>query len=167
MSLRSPHPIWVTAASSPTKVVMASIQSLLISGRYRTESLCSHWSNNSTGICKLSETCLIAEDITHFLQHCSALNKTRENLMNFTKSYSTNNPLVTAITELYCTPESRLFPQFLIDCSVLPEVISAVQISGKVILTHLYNITRIWCYSLHRDRLKILNVGHNSSSIVF
>ena len=165
MSLSSPHPIWVTAASSPTKVVMASIQSLLISGRYRTQSLCSHWSENNSGICKLSETCQIEEDITHFIQHCSALNNTREKLLNFTQSYLKSYPLVTAIVELYCTPESRLFPQFIIDCSVLPEVITAVQINGKDILTHLYNITRIWCYSLHRDRLKILGRWKNFAKV--
>ena len=156
MSLTKTHPIWTTAGSSPSKVVMATVQSILASGRFRTEALCSHWSNNSSGFCKLSETCQTDEDVTHFLKHCCALQSTRKKLLIFTKSYCLTNPQVDAIVAKYCNPDSRLYCQFLIDCSVLPEVSSAVQQQGTDILTHLYNITRIWCYSLHRDRLKLL-----------
>ena len=165
MSLTSPHPIWATARSSPTKIVMASIQSHLISGRYKTESLCGRWSQNPLGLCKLTETCQTSETITHFLQTCFALDKTREKLMNFTQSYVRSHPQVTAIIEQYCNPKSRLFTQFIIDCSTLPEVITTVQLHGKDILTHLYNITRVWCYSLHRDRLKILGRWRNFTKV--
>jgi hypothetical protein len=160
MSLSSPHPLWTTTSSSPTKVAMATVQARLLSGRYRTEALCSNWSNTD-GFCKLSPSCNEEETVTHILQTCTALSKTRENLMTFTRSYCDGHPLVASLTRQFCKTECRLFVQFLLDCSVLPEVICAVQNHGSIIHEHLYNITRIWCYALHRDRLKTLGRWNN------
>ena len=162
MSLLSPHPIWVTAGSSPTKVAMATQQARLLSGRYRTEALASHWTHSS-GTCSLSLSCATVEDIDHFLKHCIALRTTRENLFSFTETYCKSHPVITNIIQTYCKPgtECRLFVQFILDCSVLPEVIAAVQTFGNEVLNHLFNITRIWCYSLHRERLKLLGRWRN------
>ena len=162
MSLTSPHSIWTTAAASLTKVVMATQQARLLSGRYRTAALTSHWSDTS-GVCKLSPSCCSTEDTSHILKYCSALQTTRENLFSFTDSYSASHPIIASIIQKYCKrgTECRLFCQFILDCSVLPEVIISVQTNGQVILHHLFNITRIWCYALHRERLKILNKWRN------
>ena len=72
MSLLSPHPIWTTAGSSPTKVAMATQQARLLSGRYRLEALSSHWTNGS-GTCRLSPSCASDEDIDHFLTSANVL----------------------------------------------------------------------------------------------
>ena len=161
MSLTCSHPLWRTAAASPTKVVMATQQARFLSGRYRTEALCSHWSQNTQGLCKLSPDCQTAEDTRHILQTCSALAATRDKMATFTSSYINSHPVVASIVRQYCYPDCRLFCQFLLDCSVLPEVIAAVQQHGDEILQHLFNITRIWVYALHRDRLKILGRWRN------
>jgi hypothetical protein len=68
---------------------------------------------------------------------------------------------VASLVQKFCKTECRLFCQFLLDCSVLPEVIAAVQKQGEDILSHLFAITRIWVYTLHRDRLKILGRWRN------
>ena len=163
MSLTSPHPLWRTASSSPTKVAMATIQARFLSGRYRTEKLCSHWSTNSSGVCKMSSFCQTSEDIPHILQHCCALKDTRDKLLAFTNNYCNSHPIISGIIQTYCKIDCRLFCQFLLDCSVLPDVISVVQSHGQEVLEHLFNITRIWTYSLHRDRLKLLGRWRNFS----
>ena len=56
---------------------------------------------------------------------------------------------------LYAT-DTKVVMQFIIDCSVLPLVISAHQTHGQAIHNHLYKITRTWCRSLDRDRLRAL-----------
>ena len=124
------------------------------------ESLTSHWTNSS-GHCRLSPLCNISEDIIHFLKTCSALDQTRRKL--YTEAYCASHPVITSIIQTYCThaTESRRFCQFILDCSVLPEVIVAVQNYGPIIHTHLFNISRIWCYTLHRERLKLLNRWRN------
>ena len=39
----------------------------------------------------------------------------------------------------------------------LPDVIVSKQKEGQVIFHQLFGLTRIWCFSLHGDRLKLLN----------
>ena len=52
----------------------------------------------------------------------------------------------------------KIFMQFILDCSVLPEVISAEQKYGKVILNLLFKATRTYCYSMYRERMKRLDM---------
>ena len=61
MSLVKPHPIWTTVGSNPFEVTKAIQQARFLSGRYRSESLASHWSNNANGFC-LAPTCNNAVD---------------------------------------------------------------------------------------------------------
>jgi hypothetical protein len=160
MSLSSPHTLWTSAGSSPTKVAMATVQAKLLSGRYRTQALCSHWQNDGRK-CKLSPDCNSDEDITHILKFCISLEQTREKLLNFTHSYCNDHQIISSIALKLCNIDNTEFCQFLLDCSVIPEVIKLFQQHGEIIHTHLFNITRIWCYSLHRDRLKILGRWRN------
>ena len=46
--------------------------------------------------------------------------------------------------------------QMMLDCSTVPSVISAKQIEGPSLLEQLYRISRGWCFSLHKTRLKLL-----------
>ena len=157
MSLTQAHPIWTTAGSSPSKVTMATIQARMLSGRYRTESLCSHWKTKKTGVCLLSPDCSSSvEDIHHILSTCSALTATREKLMSYAIQYSSELPVISQLILKFCTPSSNDFCQFLLDCSPLSEVISATRLHGSEVHHHLFNITRTWVYTLHKERMKIL-----------
>ena len=157
MSITSCHPVFTSAGSSPSKVAMATVQATMISGRYRTEVLCSHWTNRS-GKCLLSEDCLDQlEDIPLILTQCCALNPSRERLMDYTVKYSSDMPptLSTLLLNL-CSKTNKNFCNFLLDCSTLPEIISPSQIHGSIVHEHFYNVTRTWIFVLHRDRLKKL-----------
>ena len=80
-------------------------------------------------------------------------------LQNFTQKYCAgiNNLEIKEWITKYCSPYQPLFCQFLVDCSVLPEVIAVGQVLGdKLVHHHLFRVSRTWCYTLHRDRLKIL-----------
>ena len=162
MSLTTPHPLWTTAGASPTKVSMATCQAIMLSGRYRTQKLCSKW-DNSTEHCRLSPSCQSPEDITHIIQHCQALDNTRNKLLAFTRKYCEDKPNIQEIVNTHCSPDKTNFCQFLLDCSVLPDVIIAKQTEGQMILHQLFGLTRIWCFSLNRDRLKLLNRWPNYS----
>ena len=158
MSLVSPHPIWSSAGSSPSKVTMATVQARMLSGRYRTELLCSKWKPECTGLCLLSPLCSSTpEDLKHILQDCIALIQTRQNLSEFTCRYCENLPDVSSIVFYFLDPSNPEYCQFLIDCSTIPRIISASQTYGvSYIHNHLFNITRTWIYTLHKERLKIL-----------
>ena len=160
MSLTRPHPLWYTAGSSPSKVAMASIQALMISGRYRSEALCRHWaSKNKNGFCLLSPTCSeTVETIQHILYYCFALQSTRDKLKLMTLKYCEEFVEIRdiAIDYLVHPTDPYLTCQVLLDCSVVPRVIRAVQHHGRRVLFHLFHITRIWIYNLHKQRMKVL-----------
>ena len=158
MSITKPHPLWQTAGSSPAKVSMATVQAQMLSGRYRTEALCSHWSKNKEGVCLLSSECgNTVEDLPHILSFCPSLTPARTKLNQYTLQYSSNLPDgIKNILMQHCSPSSPTFINFLLDCTSLPDVISAVQVLDADVLHHLFNISRTWVYVLHRERLKQL-----------
>ena len=158
MSLSRPHPLLSSAGSSPSKVSMASVQALMLSGRYRTQSLMRHWHKYAKSNCLLSSQCLLEdENIPHVLQLCPALNTTRDKLLNFTQNYCSNLPdIMSKLILKLCHPSSSEFCLFLLDCSALPEVISFAQIYGSGSLVPFFDISRMWIFVLHRERLKRL-----------
>ena len=162
MSLATPHPIWTTAGSSSYQISMASIQAIMLSGRYRTELLCSNWSSDTDGNCQAPSCKGSAqpEDLRHILAVCNSLAQVRVNLLSFTTKYCQKYPAIKPIIETYCSPTHPLFCQFLLDCSVLPDIIRARQVTGPDLMSHLFRVTRTWCYCIHKARLKTLNRWH-------
>ena len=129
-----------------------------LSGRYRTEKLCRFWSTNSAGICLL-DACKakkVSDDLEHILFSCDGLAETRKRLLTFTTDYIYDKPEIQPIVAKYLSESKFEFCQFLVDCSVQSLVISSYQLYGKPIHDHLFYITRTWCYSLHRERLRQL-----------
>ena len=160
MSLRKTHPLWLTTSNSPRQVSMATIQAVMLSGRYRCGALMRHWSQKNDGVCQLSVECReknILEDIPHLLCHCPAFIQLRLNLQNFTRSYASK--LQTEIRDLLCVkcnPQHPSFIQFLLDCSVDPGVILLTQKYSCDILGQFFLVTRTWVFNIHRERMKLL-----------
>jgi hypothetical protein len=159
MSLISNHPIFTIAGSSPSKVAMASVQAaVMLSGRYRTEALCSHWSKKKRGVCLLSDSCSnTVDDINHILTSCPAFDKTRNNFIKYTENYVKKLPFeFQVLLQQLCSSSNPSFCDFLLDASSQPQVISAVQLHGRLLLHHTFCVTRIWIFVIHRERLKML-----------
>ena len=92
-----------------------------------------HWSANPNGHC-LFPSCNrlgISEDVEHILLYCPSLSKTRASLAKFTLDYSRDQPHIQSTLLTYKNPTNPLYVQFLLDCSVIPEVISLTQVHGK------------------------------------
>ena len=161
MSLQKPHHLWTTAGSSPAKVAKATVQALMLSGRYRTESLTKYWGPNKLGTCLMSTECQnVSEDISHIIQFCPALTDIRKRLLEYTTAYATSLPdCVSAVLLTNCDLNSSNFVQFILDCSILPEVISLAQslYNQHDVFSSFFEVTRTWIYTLHRERLKRLN----------
>lgn len=158
MSLLKPHPLWISAGSNPMKVAMATVQAVMLSGRYRCGSLIRHWTPASSGSCQLSSACAeTIEDITHIIQLCPALSMLRTRLLDFSINYASFLPFhIRDIIIRKCNPAYDGFCAFVLDCSPDPEVISACQIYGPAVFHHLFAVTRVWAYVLLRERLRLL-----------
>ena len=155
MNLTKPHPIWATAGSNPYEVSKAIQQARFLSGRYRSNSLTKHWSNsNREGYC-LAVTCdNQVETIEHILVHCKSYSDCRQRL--YYLWLNTQNTVVHNLIIEALTSDAEYLVQFILDCSVLPKVISATQAHGSEILSILFSLTRSWCFSIHRQRMKSL-----------
>ena len=155
MSLTKPHPLWVTAGSNPHEISKAVQQARFLSGRYRSFSLTRHWSvSNKEGFC-LSPTCKnVRETTEHILVHCDAYLDCKRRLYALWLSTKTEGVLKLVLEAL--SSETSYLLQFILDCSVLPSVIRATQLFGQNILHELFYLTRSWCFSIHRQRMKML-----------
>ena len=157
MYLTAPHLLWSTFGYLSTKIAMATVQARMISGGYKSESLCKHWSKNRDGFCLLSPKSVnTVEDVPHILSSCSGLSDQRRKLFSFTSSYAASVPAIMDLILTLSLPSNPSFVQFLLDCSCLPEVILATQQHRKEVLGHLFLITRLWVYTVHRERMKLL-----------
>ena len=99
MSLRSPHPMWLSAGSNPFECRKAVIAARMLSGRYPTDRLCRHWSQNRDGYCQLP-ACAPTQSpgsLEHLLLHCSALHQEREKLVQLCLQLSSDNLTLSSI----------------------------------------------------------------------
>ena len=45
--------------------------------------------------------------------------------------------------------------QFLLDCSTISDVICATETFGVSVLEELFRFTRLWCFAIHKKKLKL------------
>ena len=157
MSLSKPHPIWTTCGSSIYEANKACIQAKFLSGRYRTDKLLSHFSKENSVFCELHPEDPAVGDLDHHLVLCPALQERRKVLFEYWNSITASSPPCRDIIITIMSSPVQKFMQFILDCSVLPEVITATQKHGTVIHNILFKLTRTYCYSIHRERLKKLD----------
>ena len=158
-SLSKPHPIWSSAGNNPYEVEKACCQAKMLSGRYRTCLLSRHWSGDSSGCCSLP-TCRLDPTpgtLSHILAECVDLAPARQRVISLWSEYLRDNPILLPIIKLYTVgTNSSQFIQFLVDCTVLPEVITLKQLHGQSVHDSLLYLTRTFCFSIHKARLKLL-----------
>ena len=111
MSLDSPHPLWLTAGTNPYEVNKATIQARMLSGRYRCELLCRHWSSNKAGLCLLPDckdpgTC---EDLPHILIACKSLIPIRTRIRLFFSNFISTRHAISNIVSSFLNSEDLHF----------------------------------------------------------
>ena len=152
-SLVTPHPIWTSCGNNPYEVEKASIQARMLSGRYRTCWLSRYWSGDPSGNCTLPNCRLSPTPGTlrHILTDCQDLSPARDRVFSLWSDYIQKNPILAPIVVNYW---NNL--QFLLDCSVLPDVITLAQEYGSGASNSLFYLTRTLCFSIHKARSKLL-----------
>ena len=160
MSLSSPHPLWLSCDGNPYEVQKAVVQSRMLSGRYRDDRFTRHFSGKSgeCSLCLLVSPDVVAPqgDLTHILQVCPALEARRALLYEYWNFLTANSEVCKNLTDVYTVQNNDYKMQFLLDCAALPPVIQAVQEKGVHVSQLIFKLTRTFCYSVHRERLKQL-----------
>ena len=132
----------------------------MLSGRYRTESLRRHWIPNSQGHCSLPSCSHgVTEDLHHILLICPSYHNTRGRILTLWREQLKDLPEILQTTLQYCNnTNSPNFMQFLLDPSVLPDIITLTQNYGQFILKLLFYLTRTYCHAIHKHRLSALGI---------
>ena len=154
MSLVKPHPIWWTAGANPYEVAKAVIQCRMLSGRYRTRQLTSKWSEGQSSYCPAPQCSNVTESLEHLLLHCPAYDRIRSTVIM--KWGSVENYAIKHFINFVLTQSQPILMQFLLDASALPHTQKLINEYGSKILTIIFSLTRTWCYSVHRERLKLI-----------
>ena len=131
----------------------------MISGRYRSDDLCKHWSpTNKQGHC-VAPPCQgagVVGDLEHILVECPALNDTRDRLKQLWLERSRQSPaFYQMIRKVLASPPS-LQVQFILDPTVFDGTAMLTEIYGYPFLSHVHYLTRTYAYYLHRQRLIVL-----------
>ena len=131
------------------------LQKKLLVGRYRVGSLLPNFSPTCSGLCELCGE--DPEDLSHILlPRCPLLQDRKDALLQYWRAVLKQSPTASVLVEdIRASNEDEKLLQFLLDCSVLPEVTLASE-NDDTVLPLLTKITRTWCYSMLRTRLKIL-----------
>ena len=158
LSLNSPHRLWTSAGVKSYEVAKARVQALFLSCQYPCAKLARHWSlTNPRGLC-LYPRChekQEVESIEHILLYCPAYKQTRVKLISLclrTKNHTTHK----IVTNILLSGSETKIMQLLLDCSVIPDVISLAQLYGEDLYRDIFYLGRTWCYSIYRDHMKRL-----------
>ena len=158
MSLLKPHPMWQYATTS-YKVNKTVTVSRMLSGRFRCGSLVRHFYPHITGLCMLciTDNTEEIEDLPHILvPRCPLLFSRASILLKFARESLLKSRAAGDIFDrIMNSKDDTEIVQFLLDPSVVPEVIAAQQ-NEPGILELLLDVTTTWCYSLNRTRVKLL-----------
>ena len=152
MSLSIPHKLLTSAGSKSYEVAKARIQLLCLANQYPSSKNTRHWSTqNPDGLCSfpVCQEQKLVESSEHILLCCTA--------KLYSMCLGVRNPYTyQLITRILFSRSPNKMMQFLVDSSALPEVIHAVQLYGESILKDLFYLSRTWCFSLHRLRMRRL-----------
>ena len=156
MSLTKPHAMYLHAVTS-YQVNKCVTVARMLSGRFRCGSLLRHfYPQKVSGVCELCT--LEIEDIPHIiLPKCPLLYDKAESLLKFAQDTLSVCPSATNIFSNIFThgKDDYLKVQFMLDPTVIPEVIRAAQINTNIIQIIL-RVTTTWSYSLNKTRKKLL-----------
>ena len=155
-SLSSVHPVWLAAGSNSFEIRKTEILVRMASGRFRTEYLCRHWSENRDGYCQAITCTQVVGDLEHLLVHCPALAEDRNRLwdMFFTKSMR-----FPALIDLLCLIEKStgiVQLQFLLDPFAFSQVFDLWNLFGQGVINHIFYLTRTYVYYLYRRKQIII-----------
>ena len=89
-----------------------------------------------------------------FLTSCPSLSQTRMELDMYNTKFLQANPGLAPLVDL-CLDMDRV--QFLLDCSTMAPVISAVQREGEIVMFKLLKLSRNYCHGIYKARLSFLS----------
>ena len=88
---------------------------------------------------------------------CLDLQPAKQRVLSLWADHMQEKPDIIPVIMKYTTNcDSSVLMQFLLDCTVLPDVRDLKQLKGDWVYDSLLYLTRTFCFSVHKSRLKLL-----------
>ena len=160
-SVQKPHMIWACSMHHPFETAKSTIVAKMITGRYRTDMLKRHWSDNKEGYC-MAYTChKVKGDLAHMLIVCPALEHTREKIRTMWYIKSSMLPSLQALILSVWKMSPELQVQFILDPMFFSEVVHLYQTFGYYVLHQLLYLTRTYAFHMHKSKLELERLMHS------
>ena len=115
-SLQKPHYMWNTSAGNPYETSKATILAKMISGRFRTEMFCRHFSkDNKHGNCSAPGCSNVPGTLEHMLVTCPFLDQVREEMYSMCLEKTVMFPSLHQLIRNILTLNEEVKAQFFIE----------------------------------------------------
>ena len=138
------------------------MQTRFLSGRAKVESLTKHWDkSHKDGFCLL---CREIEPTEGTIEHlllpggCPRLIEARQSMISMMQSYLVSRPYLFPIFQSLFGNDDLTTVQFLLDCSILPDIIKLNQESEDLILKDIFYLTRSYVFKIFVTQRRLLSV---------
>ena len=136
----------------------------MVSGRYRSETLCRYWSDNKGGFCRAPTCYQTPGTIEHLLTNCPALDIVRERMYTMWLEKSVMYPALHAtIRNVLESDDETTKVQFILEPLAFPQVAASAQMHGMRFIEQLAYLTRTFAFYMHREYNEIKNSLKNNS----
>ena len=162
-SLTKAHYMWTSAASNPFECSKSTILARMVSGRYRTEVLCRHWSNNKEGNCRAASCHQTPGTLEHLLVVCPALETVRERQFSMWLERSVMYPTLHSTVRDVLASNEAAKVQFILEPLAFPQLANCYQMHGQRFIEQLSYLTRTFAFYIHREYQKILKLAKTKS----
>ena len=163
-SITRPHYMWTTTSSRPFESAKSTIWARMLSGRYRTEMFCRHFSSNKEGFCAAPCCTRVPGSLEHLLATCPALAATREKLYTIILSETVMFPtLHSCLKDIFSADESTI-TSFFLEPLTFPDIMHDATTIGYQFIQTISYISRTFLFYIHREYVMCLKTNYSNIS---
>ena len=122
----------------------------MASGRYRTDMLTRHWSQNRNGYCRFKTCNQVQGTLEHMLVTCPALRNTRECMYQMWLERSVMFPTLHATIRAVLVSDPTDIVQFVLEPLALPSILEDAMTHGINFMEQLSYMTRTFAFYMQR-----------------
>ena len=164
-SLTRPHYMWLSAVSNPFECSKSTVLARMTSGRYRSQSLCRHWSSsNREGYCLASSCHQTPGTLEHLLVVCPALDTVRERMYSMWLERSVMFPTLHSTIRDVLGSDDLVKVQFIIEPLAFNQLSNCFQLYGQRFIEQLSYLTRTFAFYMNREYQTILKLAKSALS---
>ena len=149
-SLVKPHYMWSSAASNVFECSKSTALARMASGRFRTDMLTRHWSQNKSGYCRFQTCNQVQGTLEHMLVTCPALRNTRERMYQMWLERTVMFPALHATIRAVLISDPEDIVQFVLEPLALPSVLEDARTHGNHFTQQLSYLTRTFAFYMQR-----------------